>query len=294
MSSDRNPVIGFPRYTESVTFSASTEATDYPSTNLGVLPLAQTWESTSVTNQWIKGDFDKPRGARFFLICRHNLSLNASFRLRLYEDDAATQSNVVFDSDTATEFIGGSEIWPLVYGDELEWEDDNWLTGKYTEEELSDSVWYRPIWLDRIYIFKSFRLDITDDDNTDGVLRIGMVDVSQGWQPSRGIALGHETGFIERTSTVTAHGGVDYHERLNKKRFFRGTLPSLPRDEAKGKTFELLRRHDKDVPFAWLLDPTDTKHWLRDCFLAKNEKLTALQRGNRNYETVQLNHKEAF
>ena len=294
MSSDRNPVIGFPRFTESVTYTASSAAADYPATNLGVLPLAQIWESTGVSGEWIKGELDKPRGARFFLICRHNFSITATFRLRLYDDDAATQSELVFDSDTAEDFIGGNEVWPLVYGDELEWEDDNWLTGKYTEEELSDTVWYRPIWLDRIYLFKSFRLDITDDSNTDGVLRVGMIDVSQGWQPSRGITPGHESGFEERTSTVTAHGGVDYHERLNKKRYFRGALPFLPRDEAKGKAFELLRQHDTNVPFAWLLDPTDTKHWLRDCFLAKNEKLSALQRGHRNYETVPLNHKETF
>ena len=294
MSTETNPVVGFGRLTDLVTFTAQTAATDYPATNLKELPLAQIWESSAAGTQWIKGEFDQKRAARLFMICRHNFSTSATFRLRLYEDAAATQATEIYDSDADTDLVGGNEFWPVVYGDELEWESDEFLTGKYSDRERSDTVWYRPIWLDRLYDFLSFRIDFTDDAPVGGVMRVGLIEVAEGVQFSRGFAFGGETGFEPRTTTVTAFGGVSYHGRRNKKRIFNGQLPFVPRDEAQGRAYELLRQHDEDIPFAWIPDPTDTKNWLRDAFLAKNARLTALQRAQHNYQNVALNLKEAF
>lgn len=289
------PVLGWRRWTERTTFSASSAAGNYPASNLGTLPLANIWESTSVTGQYVKGELDKQRGMRLFQILRHNFSNNATFRLRIFEDGAATQAVPVYDSDADTALIGGNQIWPVVYGDEIEWEDDNWFDGKYTDEEKLDTVWNRPIWLERIYLGLSWRLDFTDPDNADAKFRIGMIDVSQGWQCTRGIRVSTgRFGFRPRTRTVEAWGGTDYHERLTKKRFFEGELPFLPRDEAMGVVYELQRQHDLDVPFSFVLDPRDTKNWLRTAGLFKHDTLTALQRAGRSYETVTLNIREAF
>ena len=289
------PVWGWRRHTEVTTFTAASAASNYPASNLGTLPLANIWESTSVTSQWIKGNYDKQRGVRLFQILRHNFSNAATFRLRLYEDDVATQAVLGYDSDTDLTLPGGNQIWPVVYGDEIEWEDDNWFDGKYTDDEKLDTVWNRPIWLPRIYLAKSWRLDFTDPDNVDTKFRIGMVDSAQGWQSTRGIARDSaRLGFEARTRTVTAYGGSDYHNRLTKKRTFEAALPYVPRDEAMGVHYELMRQHDLDKPFSFVLDPYDTKNWLRTAGLFKHAALTPLQRAGRNYETVQINLKEAF
>ena len=294
-SAVKYPVFGWRRWTENITFTAASAASDYPASNLGTLPLANIWETASVTSQWVKGDLDKSRGVRFFQILRHNFSNDATYRLRLYSDAASSQAVLVYDSDADSGLIGGNQIWPVVYGDVLEWEDDNWYDGKYTDDEKLDTVWNRPIWLSQIYNALSFRIDFTDPDNADGKFRIGMIDVSQGWQATRGIAAGSARfGFEERTRTITAWGGTDYHERLNKKRFFEGSLNFLPRDEAMGVFYELMRQHDLDKPFSFVLDPMDTKNWLRTGGLFKHARLSPLQRAAMSYESVQLNLKEAF
>lgn len=294
-SSAYYPLFGWRRLTGVTTFTAASAASGYPASNLAILPLAKVWESANVTSQWIKGELDKKRGMRLFNILRHNFSNAAEFRLRIFADGAATQADPIFDSDTATTLVGGTDIWPVVYGNELEWEDDNFVDGKYTDEEKRDTVWCRPIWLDRIYDGLSWRLDFTDPDNPDGFFCIGMVDVSQGFQSTRGIARGSvRLGFEARTKTVTAYGGADYHNRLTKKRTIEFDLPYVPRDEAMGVHYELLRQHDLDEPFTVVLDPNDTKNWLRTAGLFKHASLTPLQRAGRNYENVRANLKEAF
>lgn len=290
-----NPVVGWRRWTELTTFTAASAHADYPATNLGALPLANIWQSTADTGQWIKGQLDQSRGMRLFVICRHNFSNAATFRLRIFSDAAATQAVQVYDSDADADLVGGNEIWPVVYGDELEWEDDPFIDGKYTDEEKRDTIWYRPILLPEIVLGLSFRFDFDDADNADGVFKIGMIDVSQAWQFSRGAQVGASHDFEVRTRSVTAYGGVSYHERLTKKRTFQLGLSHLPRDEAKGVVYELMRQHDLDVPFAFVLDPRDTKNWLRDCSLVKNNaKLSPLARAQRNFENVELNFIEAF
>jgi len=288
------PVFGWRRWTEKTTFTSSSAAASYPASNLGTLPLSDIWESTSITGEYVKGELDKSRGVRLFLIHRHSFQNAATFRLRLYSDDAATQADLVYDSDTAATLIAGNEIWPVVYGSELEWEDDNFIDGKYTEDEKLDTVWPRPIWLDRVYECLSWRLDFTDADNTDGVFRIGMIDVCQSYQMTRGFRLGTEFGFEERTQTVTAYGGVDYHERLEKKRTIDGEIRFVDRDEAQGVFYELQRQHDLDVPLAFLMDPYDTKNWLRTCGIYKIARLTKLTREHRDFETIKVALKEAF
>lgn len=289
------PVVGWRRHTECITFTAASAHADYPASNLSTLPLANIWQSTSVTGQWIKGALDKARGVRLFQILRHNFSNPATFRLRLYADDVATQADVIYDSSTDATLPGGQDIWPVVYGDEIEWEDDNFTDGKYTDDEKLYTVWNRPIWLPQIYSALSFRFDFTDPDNTDGFFRIGMIDVCQGAQSSRGVAHGQcQLDFEVRTRTVTAYGGTDYHNRLTKKRLLTVPLPFVPRDQAMGVFYELARQHDMDVPFSFILDPYDTKNWLRTAGLFKHAKLTALQRASKDYESLTLQLKEAF
>lgn len=290
-----HPMLGAGSWTALTTFTSSSAASGHGAANLASLPLAQVWESANITSQWVKGEMDKIRPLGLFLLCRHNFSNSGTFRLRIFADGAATQADLVYDSDADLEnLIGRNEIWPISYADELDWEDDPFIDGHLPEEEKDDAVWHRPIVLSRTYLGLSWRIDFADPDNLDGVIRLGMIDVSRGRQLTRAPAAGQADEYEERTTTVTAYGGVDYHNRLTKKRKTTVDLRCLPVGEAKGVIGELYRLKDIDQPFAWLLDPTDVRNWIRDCYLAKFEQLSPMQRASQKYENAQLNLKEAF
>lgn len=290
------PVLGVNRWTGLTTFTAASASADYPASNLGRLPLAAIWESTSVSGQWVKGELDRERPMRLFLIGRHNGSNNSTFRLRIFSDGAATQANLVYDTDADDALIGGNHLVPVTYEDELlEWEDDAFFDGKYTPDQKQDAILYRPIFLSEVQMGLSWRLDFTDPDNADGKFRIGMIDVSNARQLTRGAQIGGLSKFEVRTRSVTAYGGTTYHERLTKKWTQQVALSHLPRWESRGVIYELMRQHDLDTPFAFLRDPRDTYNWLRDCKLVENNKdLSPLARAARAYESTELNLIEVF
>ncbi len=288
------PILGFGRWTEEVTFTASSAATGHGAANLGTMPLGMVWESTSITGQWIKGEFPIKRPVGGFLLCRIlEFTNGATFRIRLYDDDAATQAELLYDSDADASQLYGGEIFPEVYPD-LEWEDDEWMTGKYTEAEKQDAVFCRPFVLPQLLLAKSFRIDFADPLNPNAFFRLGMVDVFRGNRLSRGIALGPVEGYEPRTTSVQAYGGAEYFNRLTKPATFEGDLRYLPRDEAKGVVQELARQHDRDRPFAWIPDIDDGRHWLRDCWLARWAQLPSQQRLAAKFHGVPLKLKQAF
>lgn len=205
----------------------------------------------------------------------------STFKLYPTEADAVAETNAIdfVDAGSGTHTVLGPVVyrsdwemtWLRVYEDhELEWEDDNWWTAQYTAEELADSTWTRPVWLDILYSARAAWVEVDDEDNEDDFVQIGLFDVSQGWQTTIGHAYGAQWGWEFRTKERVAWGGVASHERLPKPRVVRGSIKNLTRDEALAKWGELLRQHDLDRAFFYLPRPLKPKHWLREAFLAKN------------------------
>lgn len=257
-------VIGFPRWTQKITFDAdgATAAANYPVSNLGSLPVSHVWRSASAAtaNTKFAGTFDKERGVRLIGLVGHNLSLTALVRVRLYSDTGLT--TVVYDS-------GWIDVWPAIYPyGTLEWEDDRWWTGQYTAEEITGYRWTRPFWLDRLYLCRGFRVEFNDTTNSDGYVQCGLCEMAQGWQASASVSLGAQLGFRFRSLSAEAIGGGKDHERRDKPRVLRGEINLMPHDEAMAYAFEQQRQLDEDIPFLVLLDPTTLS--IRESFLAKN------------------------
>jgi hypothetical protein len=257
-------VIGWPRWTDKVTWSGGTWEAAYPRNNLGVLPLARVARSVDLDtdNTQFLATFDKQRPVRLMAIVRHNISLNGRVRIRLYGDTAET--DLLLDS-------GWVNVWPEVYPYEtLEWEDDAWWTGTYTLDEIAGYQPTRPFWFGRLYLTRAIRVEIDDPGNPDGFVQIGMAEIAQGWQPSFNFSLGYAEGFRFRTEETEALGGVKTFDRRDKPRVARGELQYLPRDEALARGFELLRQADIDQPFLWFPAPDERVHWLRRVMLARS------------------------
>lgn len=292
------PFVGFNRWTDRCTFTASSAAAGFAAANLATLPLGIPWQSTDATDQWIKGEFDTDLLVQQFLLSRPDLTDLASLRLRLYSSVAASQNdatNKLYDSQGDVTLIGGQRFWPIVYSDDqIEWEGENWLPGSYTDQEKKDTVFHRPITLNDAVLTRSWRLDLSDVTNPLAFMRLGHIDVAQGWQFSRSFDLKRTSDFELRTTTVTPYGGSDVHNRLSKKRTFTGDMSVLPRNEVQNVIYEMARMYDVDTPFAFTADPTDPASWLRECFLSKFSKLPPQVRAGFAVSGTTLTLKEAF
>lgn len=256
-------IFGWPRWTDKVTLTGGSWNATYPRDNLKTLPLARVARSTdaTVSSTQVIGTLDQARGVRLLALVRHNLTLAATFRLRLFSDAARTTQ--IYDS-------GVTNVWPAVYPTEtLEWEDDNWWTGSYTTAELTGQQWVRPIWLGRLYVARAFELEIADTANPAGYVEIGLLEVAQGWQTTVNMAYGYQEGWRFRSVGVEALGGGMYFDRRDKPRVARGEVNYLPRDEAMARYFEMLRQQDLTDPLLWFPFPDETIHWLRTVWLAR-------------------------
>jgi hypothetical protein len=258
-----NVVFGWPRHTDRVTLSGGAWSASYPRDNMRALPLARVARSATaaLADTQVIGTLDKDRPLRLFALCRHNLTVGARYRLRLYQDAARTVELL----DT-----GWLNVWPEVYPFEtLEWEDDQWWTGTYSAEEIAGYTWTRPIWLGQLYLARAFHLELDDTTNPAGYVELGLLEVAQGWQPSLNVSYGYQEGWRPRSVGVEALGGGRYFDRRDKPRAARGEIQYLPRDEAMARAFEMVRTQDVDQPMLWFPFPDEPIHWLRTAMLAR-------------------------
>jgi hypothetical protein len=277
-----NAIFGFPRYTPDVTWSGGSWETDYPRTNLGTLPLAyvaRTTDATTASTQ-VVGTFSRDRPLSLIGICRHNLSLDATYRVRVYADAART--TLLYDTGTV-------DVWPAVYPAEtLEWEDDRWWDGKYSEEEIAGYTWTRPIWLGQVYLVRAFLLEITDTANDDGFVQIGLLEVSEGRPSSVNMAYDYQEDWVDRSVVVEGLGGIRYVERRDEPRTVRGEIRYLNRDEALAKFFEMRRRMRADLPVLYFPFPDETVHWLRTAMLATLDRPGPIAYSAKSRNTVPI------
>jgi hypothetical protein len=256
-------VVGWPRWTSKVTLTGGSWNATYPRENMKSLPLARVARSADATlaSTQVIGTLDKDRGVRLFALVRHNLSLAARYRLRLYQDAART----ILLLDT-----GWVDVWPEVYpADQLEWEDDQWWTGKYSEDEIAGYTWTRPIWLGQLYLARAFHLEIDDTTNADGFVQLGLLEVAQGYQVRLNVRYGYQEGWRPRSPAVEALGGARYFDQRDKPRVARGEIKYLPRDEVMARWFEIVRQQDVVEPMLWFPFPEEEVHWLRTAMLAR-------------------------
>lgn len=259
----QNAIFGWPRWTPDITWSGGSWSASWPVSNVGSLPLARVARSSNTTlaATQIIGTLSRDRPLQLFGLVRHNLTAAARYRLRLYGDAARTI--LLLDTNWLA-------VWPEVYPyGTLEWEDDAWWTGTYSDSDLAGYTWTRPLWLGQLLLARAFLLEFDDTANVAGYVEIGMVEVAQGWQPSLNMAYGYQTGWRSRSPSVEALGGAKYFDRRDKPRIVRGDLTRLPRDEAMARGFEMQRVQDADQPLLWFPFPDEPFHWVRDAMLAR-------------------------
>ena len=258
------PVIGREDWTENFTFAADGADSDYPATNLATTDIFNIWRGTGLTHV-VTATSSKAYPIGLVGLVNHNLSQGARFRLQLYSDTALTTE--LYDSDDDDELPGLDRVHPICYGDDqLEIEDDNWMTGTYRSSELTDKILVRPIWLRRQYLAKGVKLTLTNPYNqVSDALQMGRLALARGYQFSKGVGLGYAYGHASNAIVSQADGGRSFGEKRLKPMVATGQFDKLPRSEAMEVLGEMKDQHDivPERGFLWMPFPKDPNKWLR-------------------------------
>jgi hypothetical protein len=284
----RNMFVGWPRRTPEASWSGGSWQANWPASNVGIFPVARVARSSDLlaASTRIRATFAQTVAVTALGITRVNLSPSATVQVIVYEDAAAT--SIAYDSEV-------EDFWPETYPlPAVEWEDDGWWDGKPTAADLAGGTYTRPIFLDRIHLAGAIDILISDPANLAGYVEIGHVEISAGFNTSYNMSYGLQEGYAVRSTMVEALGGARYFDRRDKPRVIRGELRYLPRDEAMGRFFDLIRQADITDPLMVVPFPDEPIHWLRSAGLYRVDDPGLLTYASHGRQTVPFAFREAL
>lgn len=265
-----NLLICYPDRSKTATLSGGSWQATLPLDNLKTLPLATVARSTDATlasTQMII-TLDTSRAISILVLCGHNLSINAQYRVTAAGDSGFT--DVLYQSDWTM-------VWPVIWvTDVLEWEDDRWWDGTISAEEresyVANLIHSVPLTLARYW-----KLELDDQTNSAGYVQAGRMFISTGWQPQVNFDYGAAFGYEPTVQSEMSLGGQQYFNRQAHQRVFRLALSWLDRDEAHTRIWEIQRALGLDQELFIIPDLDDALHTLRRAFLARLRTLNLIE-----------------
>lgn len=265
-----NCMIAFPNLGDAAILSGGAWVPTLPlahmqSRKLGVVARTQ---SAQLAATQFDVDLGASKNCRVIAVVNHNLSLDARYRLRASVDGGQT-----WFSDS-----GWQDVWPSVYpSEQLDWEEDNWWTGKYASTEITGYTPTLSIILPSTVIARLWRVELADTGNPVGYVQVGRLFIGPAWSPRYNMSYGASISWATATEVQSAYSGAETFSRRNPYRVVRFSLDWLDLDEGLAKGFELDRQAGIDREVFYIFDPTDTVHALRRRFLGRLSELSALE-----------------
>lgn len=281
---------GYPRWTADVTWSAGNWLPAYPVSNLsgqGSRPafarVARSVTAAAADTKF-RGVFSQPRLVQMVVLCHHNFSINAQWRVRLFYANGDT--NPIYDS-------GLLDAYPVVYGaEEVTWDGGNFWDRKASAAERAGQPQDARLYIPGNLTAAAFRVDVVDRFNPAGFVQIGLCEVSAALDFPIGFLLGCQLGMTPRSVVTEADGGSEYIERRAAPRTFNGTLPAVARSTSLSSFYELQRLNGVDVPFYWWPSRDDVKNASRTAFMARLSQLDPITQAYFGYDTLSISVKE--
>lgn len=280
-----------------------------PVTNLQDRQLGVKWRTINLLPASTQFDLEyvNKDPVRVVALANHNLFVDAKYRLRASDDPTFFTSpatvvspgfmagspvglllTITYAVDSgdvitvpAVEDIydsGWTDVWPVVFAStDLEWNADNFWSGKYLQSDLVGYMKTLPIILPGSTRARYWRLEFDDPNNPDLFVEAGRLFMAPSWAPvfnaSFGATLGWETG----TEVQEAISGAEFFDVRTPFRVAQFRFENLSDNEALAGPFEIIRKVgiDKEVFFMW--DPDDTVHATRRQFLGRFRTLSPLE-----------------
>lgn len=226
----------------------------------------------SASSTWLTIAFDRQRTIRAFAAIAHNVTTGGRFRLRASDQE---DFSVLKYDETRDAWPSASADWNI---DQLEWENDNYWLGSYSQEDTEGqtpiSQWVLPEAVQARY----WRLDIIDPSNPAGFIDIGRVFIGDVFvNPRVNYSYGASLGYEDATTVQTALSGAEYFDPREPLRVARFQLAHLDQFEAFTQALELTRRAGTWREVLIILDPTDTEYGAVTCFIGRLRQLNPLE-----------------
>lgn len=281
-----NVMLGFPNRGDAATLSGGSWVAGLPLTNLQNRVVGKVARSTNVQITSTKFDIDclVSKNIRIVSLVNHNLTLPALARIR-----ASAVSNfatTVYDS-------GWIDVWPELYPyGTLEWEDDNWWSGSYVEEDVAGYTTNFLHLLPANKLARYWRIEFDNQTNSANYIQLGRLFMSPAWQPAINMLTGASLGWESKTDITEALSGAEYFNRRTPYRVQRFTLGAMTDDEAFAVAFEIQRKAGVDKELIFIHDPAGTFHSLRKRFLCRMRQLGAIEYPQYNLRSAAFELKE--
>ena len=264
-------MIGFPNRIDAATLSGGSWLAARPLTKLQNRTLGDVARSTNLALASTRMDIDlgSAKNIRAIDIRNHNISLQGKYRITASNDSGF--ATLTYDS-------GWALAWPIVYPfGSLEWEDDNWWSGRYTEEQRAGYIPATTHLLAANKLSRYWRIEIDDALNADGYVQFGRVFIGPAWQPTNNMSFGASIGWETTTEVQETRSGSEYFDVQTPFRVARFALDWMTEDEGMANAFELQRQAGIHKEVLWIHDPEDTIHALRRRFLGRLRQLSPIE-----------------
>ncbi|UQI42530.1 hypothetical protein [Vreelandella venusta] len=228
----------WPNYLNEATLSGGSWRTDLPRENLQQPIFDDIAETMGLGAANTQFDVILPRFRTVALVAlaKHNLTVAARWRVRLFRDEMAT--NEMWDS-------GWRDVWPSVYSSsELNWEDPNFWSGGLFEEDRQDFTSLAWMFADAPQVCRRVRVEIDNPTNPEGAVRIGRAFIANYWQPTYNASWGIQYGLDIGTEFENADNQdmTEYADAKTPRRTVSFELAHITRDESFAQIHAMLRR----------------------------------------------------
>lgn len=235
---DRHSTFCWPNYVDDSQLTGGAWSSELPRDNMLDPIFAEIAQSSGLSPTSTQFDVILPKFKTVAMVAlaKHNLSVAARWRVRLFREADAT--GVMWDS-------GWRNAWPSVYStSELNWEDSNFWSGVPFEEDRRDFTPLAWMFADKPQVCRRVRIEIDNPTNPDGVVRIGRAFVANAWQPeynaSWGIAYGLDVGT--QFEVVGNEDETQYADPKTPRRTVSLDLSHLSREEGFTQIHAMMRR----------------------------------------------------
>jgi hypothetical protein len=179
-------------HVDSSTLSVSPSgAAGFPIANLKTRRRTQTFRTSGVTAQQLRASWPTNQSINAVALCHHNLGAAATWRIRLYSDDAFT--TLIAGTDTA--FVTAYDSAGIGALDSID---------SPTFREYKNSVhWYGSTFTN----VRSMTIDLTDTGNADGFLSAARLFAGPYLELSKNFKWGHPVTPVSPTKSDRTVGG---------------------------------------------------------------------------------------
>lgn len=231
--------------------------------------------------------FDRQRTIRVLALLAHRIS--TAGRIRIQASDQDDFATLKYDQTV--------DAWPAAGGDwnidELEWENDNYWLGSYSQEDTEGQTAIFLHLLPTPVQARYWRVNIIDPTNPAGHVDIGRAFIGDGLLNTKiNYSYGASLGYEDNTGVETAVSGAEFFDPREPLRVMRFQLAYMDADEGFAQALELTRRAGTWKEVLVIADPTDSIYASQRNFVGRLRQLGPLEQAAFRLNSMSFEIKE--